>query len=49
MIADLEKMDRKTLETMLVDFAKNWLAHDGLWFQAMKPSGSIRKPGESSR
>jgi hypothetical protein len=36
MIADLEKMDRKTLETMLVDFAKNWLAHDGLWFQAVE-------------
>ena len=21
---------------MLVDFAKNWLAHDGLWFQAVE-------------
>ena len=27
-------LDRDTLEAMLVDFAKNWLAHDGLWFQA---------------
>ena len=28
----LKDLDRETLEGMLVDFAKNWLAHDGLWF-----------------
>jgi len=33
---DLASLDRATLESMLVDFAKNWLAHDGLWFQAIE-------------
>ncbi len=32
----LKKLPRETLEGMLVDFAKNWLAHDGLWFQAVE-------------
>lgn len=31
---NIKNLDRETLERMLVDFAKNWLAHDGLWFQA---------------
>lgn len=29
---DLTQLDRKILEGMIEDFAKNWLAHDGLWF-----------------
>jgi hypothetical protein len=29
---DLKQLDRETLEGMVTDFAKNWLAHDGLWF-----------------
>jgi len=36
MIDDFRNVDRATLEGMLVDFAKNWLAHDGLWFQAVE-------------
>ncbi|MCP4704041.1 MAG: hypothetical protein GY865_05485 [candidate division Zixibacteria bacterium] len=32
----LKTLPRETLEGMLVDFAKNWLAHDGLWFQAVE-------------
>ena len=32
----LKNLPRETLETMLVDFAKNWLAHDGLWFQTVE-------------
>ncbi len=32
----LKKLPRETLEGMLVDFAKNWLAHDGLWFQSVE-------------
>ncbi len=36
MIDQLKDLDRDTLEGMLVDFAKNWLAHDGLWFQAVE-------------
>ena len=33
---DFSQIDRETLEGMLTDFAKNWLAHDGLWFQAIE-------------
>ena len=29
-------LPRELLEGMLEDFAKNWLAHDGLWFQAVE-------------
>jgi hypothetical protein len=29
-------LSRETLEGMLEDFAKNWLAHDGLWFLAVE-------------
>ena len=36
MTEQLAELDRKTLEAMLEDFAKNWLAHDGLWFQAVE-------------
>ncbi|SYZ72111.1 conserved hypothetical protein [Candidatus Zixiibacteriota bacterium] len=32
----LKNIPRETLEAMLIDFAKNWLAHDGLWFQAVE-------------
>ncbi len=31
-----EKLDRETLLGVLEDFGKNWLAHDGLWFQAVE-------------
>lgn len=32
----LNKVDEQTRAGMLDDFAKNWLAHDGLWFQAVE-------------
>jgi hypothetical protein len=32
----LLKLDRDILVDMLEDQAKNWLAHDGLWFQAVE-------------
>ena len=32
----LEDMPKEQLIGMLTDFAKNWLAHDGLWFQAVE-------------
>ena len=36
----LAGLSRETLEGMLEDFAKNWLAHDGLWFlEVEKKSG----------
>jgi len=48
--AELEKktmtrtddIPRDILEGMLVDFAKNWLAHDGLWFQAVEKSFGMK-------
>ncbi len=33
---DLEKLSREQLEQLLIDFAKRWLAHDGLWFQEIE-------------
>ena len=35
-IENLKDLPRQTLEGMLEDFAKNWLAHDGLWFKAVE-------------
>ncbi len=32
-----------TLRAMLEDFAKNWLAHDGLWFQAVEKQFGMEK------
>jgi hypothetical protein len=31
---NIEDFDRSELTSLLSDFAKRWLAHDGLWFQA---------------
>lgn len=39
----LKNLDRDVLENMLVDFAKNWLAHDGLWFQAVEKQFGLEK------
>lgn len=35
-VKQLTDLDRDTLLGVLGDFAKNWLAHDGLWFQAVE-------------
>jgi hypothetical protein len=35
-IISLDDLSREQLVGMLDDFAKNWLAHDGLWFQAVE-------------
>lgn len=37
----LEDLPRETLIGMLEDFAKNWLAHDGLWFQAVENNSDM--------
>lgn len=37
----LENFDREALENLLTDFAKRWLAHDGLWFQAAEKEFDI--------
>jgi len=33
---DLKSLSREQLEELLGDFAKRWLAHDGLWFQQVE-------------
>ena len=37
-IARLAALSREELIAIIVDDAKNWLAHDGLWFQAVEKS-----------
>jgi hypothetical protein len=32
----IEELSREKLLVLLKNFAKNWLAHDGLWFQAVE-------------
>ena len=39
---NLKDLPRQTLEGMLEDFAKNWLAHDGLWFQAVEKECDLK-------
>ena len=33
---DIENLTKEQLRELLTDFAKRWLAHDGLWFQAVE-------------
>ena len=40
---DLDKLSREQLIGMLDDFAKNWLAHDGLWFQQVEKNYGLQK------
>jgi Family of unknown function (DUF6125) len=35
-LALLRSLDKETLVQIVMDDAKNWLAHDGLWFQAVE-------------
>jgi len=35
-VRQLEDLSREELLELLADFAKRWLAHDGLWFQAVE-------------
>jgi hypothetical protein len=41
MLPQLQKLTKKALAELLEDAAKNWLAHDGLWFQAVENSFGI--------
>lgn len=40
---DLKELSREQLIGMLDDFAKNWLAHDGLWFQQVEKKYGLEK------
>ena len=35
-VALLEQLSREELIKIIIDDAKNWLAHDGVWFQAVE-------------
>jgi len=39
----LQSLSKETLIAMLEDSAKNWLAHDGLWFQAVERQYGMEK------
>ena len=34
-------LDNETLRALLSDFAKNWLAHDGVWFRAVEKTHGL--------
>ncbi len=40
-VDNLKDLPKETLLGMLEDFAKNWLAHDGLWFQAVEKESDM--------
>ncbi len=40
---NLKDLSREQLEFLLTDFSKRWLAHDGLWFQAVEQAYGIDK------
>jgi hypothetical protein len=39
----LEDLSRAELELLLQDFAKRWLAHDGLWFQQVETEYGLKE------
>ena len=46
---DLTNLSKEQLIGMLDDFAKNWLAHDGLWFQQVEKNYGLEKAIELDR
>ena len=38
---NLDHLNREQLEDLVTDFAKRWLAHDGLWFQQVEKEHGI--------
>jgi hypothetical protein len=48
-MSNLDDLSREQLIGMLDDFAKNWLAHDGLWFQAVEKKFGIETAMELDR
>ncbi len=40
---DIKQLPRETIEGMLEDFAKNWIAHDGLWFLKVEADIGMEK------
>jgi hypothetical protein len=40
------QLSREELLVLLKNFAKNWLAHDGLWFQAVERAHGMEEAME---
>ena len=40
---NLEGLSREELQELLIDFAKRWLAHDGLWFQQVEKTHGMEE------
>jgi hypothetical protein len=47
--AQLRALDKEELIRIIFDDAKNWLAHDGLWFQAIEGSHGMEAAIEADR
>lgn len=45
----LEQMSKEELIAVIIDDAKNWLAHDGLWFQAIEKTHGMEVAIEADR
>jgi hypothetical protein len=45
----LRSLDKETLVRIVLDDAKNWLAHDGLWFQAVERVHGMEAAIEADR
>ena len=48
-VAQLEALPREELIRIIQDDAKNWLAHDGLWFQAVEKAHGMDAAIEADR
>jgi hypothetical protein len=45
----LYELDKEELVRIIIDDAKNWLAHDGLWFQAIEATYGIEAAMNADR
>jgi hypothetical protein len=46
---DVKDMSKQEIQELLIDAAKNWLAHDGLWFRAVEDKFGIEAAMELDR
>lgn len=45
----LERLSKEELIEIIVDDARNWLAHDGLWFEAVESAHGMEAAMEAGR
>ena len=48
-VAHLRSLDKEELVKIVMDDAKNWLAHDGLWFQAIEATDGMKAAMDADR